>query len=225
MVSTLSRVSETRATDDGDATPLSPAEREAIASRVKALDSILADETKFKARYRLELLFGEERSRERPVLGAVTFWESGSQLHGGGDGRIYLCPGKRLKKNDCTAPIPFAVASRGVFACPKCKEVWESGRDRALVIGEVLGRHTMQQWATVLLHYFRILDHHCDVTLKFSPTDIRSKALVEQRRDRGGELLAKARRRAKAVYPLKNIIKDMNAGADPYRRMFAFVTA
>lgn len=221
---TTSRVSKTSAAVE-ETVPLSPAERAAVAERVKAFNSLLAYETKFKAHHRLELLFVEERSMQRPTLGIVTFWENGSQLHGGGDARIYLCPGRRLKRNECVAPIPFNVASRGVFACPACKEVWDSEKERAAVIGEVMGRHTMQQWATLLLHYFRVLGHDCDVTLKFAPSDIRTKALIEQQKDRRGELLGKVRKRAKAVYPLKNIIKDMNAGADPYGRMFAFVTA
>jgi hypothetical protein len=204
--------------------PLPPEERAAIAHRLEAMKRLFAEESKFKAKYKIELLFGEERSIHRPVLGGVTFWEHGSQLGGGGDARLYLCPGKRLGRNGCTHPIPFDIASQGKLLCPKCRTLWQTPEECKAIIGEVLGRHTLQQWASVLLYYFRVLGQNCDFYVKYAVGDIRAQALLEQQRDRGGELLGKIRRRSTAAYPLYNIIKDMSAGADPYRRIFAFLT-
>jgi hypothetical protein len=126
-----------------------------------------------------------------------------------------------LKKNNCEAPIPFAFNAYGHLVCPTCKEVWQGKQ----VIGEVLGRHTMRDWAKLLYIYFCRLDHNADFYLKHSPEDIRSVAMREQERQKGGELLARARKRALHVYPLRNLIKDTSAGADPLTRIYSFLTS
>jgi len=198
---------------------LSEEDKHALQQKMAALDKLLSE--KKKAKYKLELFFGKARSLNNPVPGILCFWESGTKLHGGGDAKIYFCPGKPLKHNQCEAPIPFAFNGYGHLVCPTCKKVWKGHE----VIGEVLGRHTMRQWSELLYLYFRRLEHNCDIYLKHAPEDIRSHALVEQERQRGGELLAKARKRALHIYPLRNIIKDTSAGADLLGRLYSFLTS
>lgn len=198
---------------------LTEEDRYAVQQKMEAMDKLLA--TNEKAKYKLELFFGKARSTHQPVPGILSFWESGTKFHGGGDAKIYFCPGKLLKKNSCEAPIPFAFNAYGFLVCPACKETWPA----KAVIGEVLGRHTMRQWSELLYLYFRRLEHNCDIYLKHAPDDIRSTARLEQERQRGGELLAKSRKRALHLYPLRNIIKDTSAGADILSRFHSFLTS
>lgn len=198
---------------------LSEEDKHEMQKRMEALDKVLA--TQKKAKYKLELFFGKARSTRVAIPGALSFWESGTKLHGGGDTKVYFCPGKQQKKNDCEKIIPFAFNAYGFMVCPHCGETWKGGQ----VIGEVLGRHTMQDWSKLLLKYHMRLDQNCDIYLKHSPDDIRSVAAREQEKTRGGELLAKARKRALHVYPLKNIITDTLNGSDLLGRFYAFLTA
>ena len=194
-------------------------ERHNLQVRMEAMDALLA--TQKKAKYKIEVFLGKARSTHKPVPGAVTIWESGTQLHGGGDTKIYFCPGKESGKNDCNKAIPFAFNGYGHLVCPGCRTVWKGDE----VIGEIMGRHSMRQWSDVLLKYFRRLDYNCDIYLKHSPTDIRSVASLEQQKQVGGEYLRAARTRALHIYPLKNIIMDTAQGADPLNRFFSFLTA
>lgn len=202
-----------------DVPELTEEEKDSVQKRMLAMDKVLAEQQ--KAKYKLELFFGEERSMMKPVPGILSFWESGTKFHGGGDAKIYFCPGRARKVNTCEAPIPFAFNAYGHLVCPTCKQTWQ-GED---VIGEVLGRHDMRHWAELLYKYFARLEHNCDIYLKHAPTDIRSMAAAEQEKQRGGELLAKARKRALHIYPLRNIITDSAAGADIQRRFFSFLTS
>lgn len=194
-------------------------EREALKKRMEGMDKILA--SKQLAKYKLELFFAKARSMNSPVLGILSFWESGTKLHGGGDAKIYFCPGKHLKRNQCEAPIPFAFNGYGHLVCPTCQTTWRGGE----VIGEVLGRHTMRDWSVLLFKYFMRLGGNCDIYLKHAPTDIRSMAAREQEKQQGGELLLKARKRALHIYPLRNIIKDTSAGADVLGRLYSFLVS
>ena len=198
---------------------LSDEEKDNLKKRMEAMDKLLAAQK--KAKYKLELLFGDERSMMKPVPGIISFWESGSQLHGGGDAKVYLCPGKLKKKNECEAVIPFEFNAYGHLVCPACQTTWK-GED---VIGEVIGRHGMKQWAELLYRYFLKFGNNCDIYLKHAPTDIRSMARTEQERQKGGELLVRARKRALHIYPLRNIIKDTSAGADVLGRLYSFLVS
>lgn len=202
-----------------EAPELSEEEKHNLQQRMEAMDKLLA--TSKKAKYKIELFFGKARSMRAAVPGAISFWESGTKFHGGGDTKVYFCPGKMIGKNDCQKIIPFSFNGYGFAVCPGCKETWKATQ----LIGEVLGRHTMRDWALLLFQYYNRLDQNCDIYLKHSPDDIRSVAAREQERQRGGELLTKARIRARHVYPLRNIITDTLAGADLLNRFYAFLTA
>jgi hypothetical protein len=106
--------------------------------------------------------------------------------------------------------------------CRECEMMW----DEKKVIGEKLFKLTPKNWAHVILRYYVLLNHRADIYVKYHPTDIRYKTAMEMARDRGGEELLKARgTRGLHIYPLANIIKDVSAGADLYKRFLAFITS
>lgn len=196
-------------------------EQKAIKERMAAIDLLLKDQ-EGKGRYKIELFFTSARSMNKPTPGVLSFWESGSRLHGGGDCKMYICPGKYRRVNECEAFIPDAGNASAVLFCPKCGTSWK-GDD---VIGEHLARLSMKQWADLLLHYFVRLEHNADIYVKHAKDDIRTVAMMEQAKNKGGESLNKVRvKRALVIYPLKNIVKDTSAGASLLGRFQALLTA
>jgi hypothetical protein len=196
-------------------------EQQAIKERMAAIDLLMKDQ-KDKGKYKIELFFAAARSIHKPTLGVLSFWESGSRLHGGGDCKVYVCPGKHKRVNECEAFIPDAGNASGVLFCPKCGKTWK-GDD---VIGEHIAVVGMKQWAELLLHYFVRLEHNADIYVKHAKDDIRTVAMMEQTKNKGSELLDKVRTdRALVIYPLKNIIKDTSAGANLLSRFQALLTA
>lgn len=196
-------------------------EQRAIEARMKQLDLLLKSESR-KATYKLEVMFDEERSFHRPFGGTLTLWESGNKLHGGGDTKLYICPGKELRKNGCEGLLNDTSRSRHLLVCPSCGCLWNLGE----VFGEIYFRLPMEKWGDVLVSWFIKLNLDADVRLKYARDDIRTVAMKEQERNIGGELLLKARseeRRSSAIYPLRNIIKDTSAGAGLHSRFLAFL--
>lgn len=174
------------------------------------------------ARYKIDLLLASGWSTQRPSAGMISLWESGRALHGEGDTKLYVCPGKHLGRNECDAIIPGLGLGYDSAVCPKCGVLWKSGE----LIGEYAYRLDMNRWAEVLYRWFRKLGMEADIRIIYPPDDIRSLSAIEQERQRGGDLLEPARaRRATRVYPLRNIIKDTTAGADLQGRFLAFVRA
>ena len=176
------------------------------------------------AKYKLEIMFNGARSVHTPFPGILTWWESGSKLHGGGDSKLYMCPGKELAHNACEAVIPDRAVGFGKVVCPACGLLWRSEE----LYGEVFYRLPLGKWADVLEHWFLKLEMRADVRLKYARDDIRGAAFREQERQLGGEILAKARseeRRSTAVYPLINIVKDVGTGTSIRARMLAFLSA
>jgi hypothetical protein len=196
-------------------------EQEAIRQRMSAIDLLMKDQ-EGKGKYKIELFFTSARSLTKPTPGVISFWESGSRLHGGGDAKIYICPGKMRKIKDCEAFIPDSGNASAVLFCPKCGTSWK-GDD---VIGEHIARLSMKQWAALLVHYFTRMELNADIYVKHSKDDIRTVAMLETAKSKGGEALNKVRnKRAVVIYPLKNIIKDTAAGSDLYSRFTALLTA
>ena len=172
------------------------------------------------AKFKIEVLFNKGFSIIKPSAGIVSFWENANQLHGGGDTIIHFCPGRKLKKNNCNHYIPDPSHGYGFLVCPKCHEVWNGDQ----VDGQVMGRHTVQNWAELLLQYYRRLDMRCDLVVKYHSGDIRNAAHAKHAQD----ALAKVRseeKRLRRIYTLSAIIKDTSAGADLYKRFLAFLTA
>lgn len=187
------------------------------------LKSILTD-PKVIARYKLEILFGKVRTNTGLTPGVITFWANGTKFHGGGDEKLYLCPGRRKGRSDCEALLKAEYNSAVGICCPACGTMWPNEE----VIGEIFLNLPMRKWAEVLYNYFRLCEYHCDLYLKHAPRDVRSVSLaqVEKQTWAGSQKLEKAREtRARVIYPLRNIIKDTSAGADLLRRFYDFITA
>lgn len=199
---------------------LTEEEKHEIKRRMAVLDKALAD--KKKAKYKIELMFVEKRSTWKPTRGVMSFWESGTKFHGGGDAKMYICPGKALKLSECDSFIPDSGNGYGHLLCPKCGKVWQGHQ----VYGEIIANNSPRNWATLILKYFAKLEHNADIYLKHAPDDIRSIAMVEQQKQHHGERLEKMRsRRAIHSYPLANIIVDAAAGADLLGRFYAFLVS
>lgn len=195
-------------------------EKRAVEAKKKALDKLL--EEKNLAKYKIEILFAPGFSTVKPSAGMMSFWESGAKLHGGGDTILHLCPGKDLKKNDCTSFIPDASHGYGYLVCPSCGEVWNGDQ----VHGQIAFRLTMQNWAKVVLKYYLKLEMKADIYIKYHPKDIRNASQQEQAGQKKGEILLGVRSSRKPrIYPLANIIKDTSAGADLETRFLAFLRA
>lgn len=202
---------------------LSADESAVFVKKAEAMAKLLSNK-KVVAKYKLEILFGAARSTREATAGALTFWASGSKLHGGGDDKIYLCPGRSLKVNDCQAPLLSDYNAGGQIVCPTCGNLWKS----EVCVGELFFKLTMRGWADVIHRYFRLFDCDCDIYLKHARDDIRSIALAQSKRQtwKGSQQLDKARNeRARYIYPLHNIVQDTNAGADLLARFYAFLTA
>jgi hypothetical protein len=195
-------------------------EKYLLAKKMKALDKLLEDEG--HAKYKIEVFFSRKRTLNGLSAGILTLWESGTKFHGGGDSKVYWCPGKDLGKNDCAAVIPDAFNEYGFLLCAACKELWKGHQVR----GELLGKWTIQQWAETIHFFYRKLEHNADVYLKYPLADLREASRQEQEKQMHGDVLGAVRRgRQVYIYPLKNIIKDTSAGADLLGRFKAFLSA
>jgi hypothetical protein len=212
--------------------PLSEQEMNILKAQLLAMEKLLQEEV--RAKFKLEIQFGKHRtSRGQPFAGVMSCWLSGTKFHGGGDEKIFECPNP-----ECGAWIlPHQITQRTVVTkvggrdveefkslsyCGECGRVWESNQ----TIGERLLKLTEQNWAYAILRMFQRLGMDADIYLKYHPTDIRYKSMMEMARNRGGEEIAKARKnRGLHIYPLKNIIKDTKHGADLYGRIRAFINA
>lgn len=201
---------------------VTPEDMATVEEKIKALDKLLGEQK--LAKYKLEVMFGDDRSFHKSFGGVVTWWESGNKLHGGGDSKLYLCPGRERVGSDCESFLPDTCNGLNFIVCPRCKSLWRSEE----VFGEVFYRLTMQKWADVLLSWFLKLELNCDIRIKFARDDIRSATFREQEKRMQGELLTKARseeRRSTSIYTLANIIKDTSAGAGLHGRIIAFLKA
>jgi hypothetical protein len=174
------------------------------------------------ARYKVELFFAHTRAAHGPSAGAISLWESGAELHGGGDAKIYLCPGRSLGVSECDAVIPDRANAYGFLACPSCKKVWRADQ----VHGEILAKLAPSGWAELLVRMFQKLGCTADIVLKYPREDLRAASAKEQARQRMGEHLARARAaRVTACYPLARILADTQSGGDLYARFLAFLRA
>lgn len=220
------RVSDAIRYDDVRANPITLTTEQAaeVSKRAESLKKVLAD-PKVNAKYKIEVMFGKARGAvDKPTPGMVSFWLNGSKFHGGGDEKLYICPGRSLKKSDCEAIMPAFSNTADGSICPACGSSWTSES----TIGEYMFNLPMRKWAEVLHRYFRNFECNSDIYLKYAPLDIRSvtRAQAEKTTWAGSKKLANTRdKRAKMIYPLSNIIKDINAGADLEKRFYAFLVA
>jgi hypothetical protein len=93
----------------------------------------------------------------------------------------------------------------------------------------MLAKLTLQHWATAVEAYFRKLGGDADIRLVLLAPKAESlikNTHLEMEKDRRGEKLQRTYDAEGAViYPLRNIVKDVAAGAELYKRIRAFLAS
>jgi hypothetical protein len=178
-----------------------------------------------QAKFKLEVVFAESRSRMKPFAGIVFAWTNGGFAHGGGDEVVYFCSGKVEKEGrlrSCNAPIDLNFISRQHAICPACR----SAVDPKTLTGQVLAKLTSQSWAQLIVRMFMLLEANADIRMGMMPGDLRRASEIEQDQDRHGDVLNRVRHQRHWVrYPLVDIIKDTSNGSSLYKRIRVFLEA
>lgn len=196
-----------------------------------------------KAKYKIEVIFSRHRStrleKHSPLM--LLIWESGKKYHGGGDQKMYWCG-----YSNCGKPFSSDHFAYMHVVCPNCnremfldpdgknehiRQAMRQGHDVSglkrmpIVVGEKLARLTPPKLAELLEKTWRQLGGDADVYLKYSPYEIR----YDPREEKGDKLSEKLDRvrvqRKPLIYTLKNIMKDLHAGADLRKRFLAMITS
>jgi hypothetical protein len=150
-------------------------EAEEVNRQVKALDKFFADQP-VRAKYKVEIQFGKERSTWKSFAGAMSLFLSGTKFHGGGDEKLYICPDRQCKgviypEHRVTEMTKDGKAIARV-PCPVCTRMWAETD----LIGELLFKLAPREWATVIHRMFARLEHNADIYVKYHWTDIRHQA-------------------------------------------------
>ena len=177
-----------------------------------------------KAMFKIELMFGGARSAHKPFVGAISLWLAGSALSGDGDEKVYWCPIDRCSKVIHPQFMePIGEDERGeLVVCPACG----TKLYRPQLVGECVAVNTYQNWAIALENAWRRVGGDADVVLKYNRHDVRGYSKLTGRRGLGGEELIKLHQAQLMLrYPLKNIIKDTQNGANLRERFLAFLKA
>jgi hypothetical protein len=203
---------------------------------------LLVKDQETKAKYKIEVIFSRHRSsllhKVSPCM--VIMWESGKRFHGGGDQKLYWCG-----HPDCEKPLSSDNFAYMHAVCPSCQRecfldpdsknlhveaLRREGKDdrgmRGLpyVIGERMVALTPPKLAELLERVWRSLEGDADIYLKYSPFEIRYDILHETSADIDN--LDKVRvQRQPLIYTLKNILKDLSAGAELRKRILAMITS
>lgn len=197
---------------------LSEEEKKAFEQRRAILEKAFEDRPVGK--YKMELMLTAARGLKVPVSGILSFYLSGSHYHGGGDQKLYFCPGKMKRISECQELLPASMGGHGFHVCGKCGRTWEGEE----VIGEIGGIHTLQNWAVLLTMYYPRMHFFSDIVLKLNQDDIRARALIEQQANKGGSQLSISRDcRLKITYAWADLIKDTANGSDLYKKIYAFL--
>jgi hypothetical protein len=200
------------------------------------------EEEEKKAKYKIEIYFGTDRTANPSKLmaGAVLIWESGRRLHGGGDEKMYWCG-----YTDCGRPLSSDNFAYMHAICPTCKREMfldpqarqrhldvlkeenrsSEGIDRIpYVVGERFFKLPPGKVADLLVKTFDSLGRNADVYFKYHPLDMRWDPKHETTKDLNN--LEEARRAmVPGIYTLKRIIEDAANGSDLRMRFLAMITA
>ena len=181
----------------------------------ETLDTSLSGE--IRAKYKIEITFGPQRTVQGPNIVGIQIWESGKRFHGGGDELAFWCKDNREGHEEgCWGVILSDYIHGGVALCPYCKRMVNV----ELLTTMRIGRVTSQNLAKELVLIFRNLNSNADLYAKYHKTDPRYMALAKTKGDKVAHRL-----KGLSIYPLRNIIKDTANGAELAKRFFAFVTA
>jgi hypothetical protein len=174
-----------------------------------------------KAKYKLEVMFVDDRSVHKPFGGVVSAWTNGGYFNGGGDETVYFCPIEHSPGVFCSAPITGAFLGGSVAICEKCRR---PSVPRNLV-GQFFARLPFQHWASTLTNMFRLLGSDADLRVGLMTGDIMGSAALAMGRGDGDALTKLRTERKWVVYPLASIIKDTSTGSEVEARIRAFLSA
>jgi len=191
----------------GEAIPeLSAEELESIEQRRAALRNLFPKT--IKATYKLEFLFGKERSQHTHFPGSLVVHRSGKSGSGECDEPARPCPDRA-----CPGIIPHELISYRLMkaVCPICRKAWPVDS-----LGDaLLFRLTYQNWARVMTRFFVRLNTDADIYMKTPRESIHTATIREQLKNHGGELMRKERKLwVRLYYPLHRIYQDLSTGAD-----------
>lgn len=201
-----------------DPTKIDPRVRRAIeiASKEKTEDGISLP-VELRAKYKIELTYGPQRTLQGPNRIAIQIWESGKRFHGGGDELMFFCKDAREGHEEgCWTPMSPDNIKGGIAFCNKCNMAINA----EYLTNSKIGYATSRTIADSVAKLFRQLDFNADIYIKYHKTDMRYKAMLK---DKGPEIAK--RLKGMHIYPLKNILKETSNGASLEQRIFAFITS
>lgn len=169
-----------------------------------------------KAKYKIEVFFGPDRTLRGPNLTQVQFFESGNKMHGGGDQLMWLCKNPEDERLGCGAFIPGDAIRDGIAMCPGCRQMVKA----SALTERLIARPTTRTLAKSLAIWFRKLGSNADIYCKYDQEDIRYISMVKRLGAKRAHKL-----RGLHLYPLRNILRDTSNGATVEDRIFAFLTA
>lgn len=175
-----------------------------------------------KARYKLEVMFLEDRSMTKPHLGVVLAWTNGGFMNGGGDESVYFCPTRKEGGEQCYAPIDIRLLVNGLAVCSKCGRA----HNPMDLTGQIRARLRTQQWAELMTRMFYRLESNADLRVGHFRGDLRAATELEMTKPQKGEAVSKVYRdRLWVTYSLQDLIQDVHSGSDVYKRIKSFLSA
>jgi len=172
-------------------------------------------ELTIRAKFKIEVLFGADRTMNGPNTVVVKLWESGRRLNGGGDDLAFWCMNADATQG-CGKIITSNYLKGGVGFCPHCKK----GVNANLLVDGRVGSWSTKNLSIVLEKLFRELDSSADIYVKYHRFDARYLAMEKAK----GPEVAK-RLKGMHIYPLKNILRDTAHGAALAGRIQVFLTS
>lgn len=194
----------------------------------RRIDELMRSSTEtIEATYKIEVVLGE-RSNMNPIAGMIVVFSNGGFASGGGDEGVYFCTEPVERDGNtmtCSTPLmPDHVG--GKFAvCRGCRRTVPVEN----LQGQMLARLTLQHWATAVEAYFRKLEGDADIRMVLlapkAESLIKNTHLEMDRNCHGEKLQRTYDAEQTAIYPLRNIVKDLSAGATLYNRIRAFLAS
>jgi len=177
----------------------------------KSMADLSGDKTK-AAKYKIEIVYLQTRSKGKPSMCQVSAWESGKRFDGGGDQSMFWCLNSKNMEEGCGGLIPDHLVRHGVAFCPSCNRTV----NQAMLPVARVGLFSEQNLAKELVKVFRGLGSNADLYLKFHRTDAHGMTRIRHEKIRSSEA---------CVYPLNNILRDTVGGADLAKKFQDFLTA
>lgn len=171
-------------------------------------------DTSAHAKFKIEFtVSGDTIHTNNPTWrGMLTFWECGrAKADAGLDKRIYLCPGKLKRRNNCYRAIPYHANQGGRLICGYCGSVWKDED----VIGETLGNLTVNNWAkTIARHISERFENSVDLVVRSTVPKLREVTESEQQKAQHGERLHKlAKKGRQFIYLHERMAQDLRSGS------------